>query len=56
MFSHGVRSGYPGRMAVEVEPPRQYFVSFVAVRHIAAEGQSGKMAPDMEVRRKQRCH
>jgi hypothetical protein len=37
-------------MAVEVEPSRQQLVSFVAVRQMAAEQQSGKMASDMEVR------
>jgi hypothetical protein len=33
-----------GGMAVEVEPSRQQVISFVAMRQIAAEGQSGKMA------------
>ena len=42
-------------MTVEVEPSRQYSVNFVAVRQMTAEGQSDKMAPDMEVRMKQRC-
>jgi hypothetical protein len=39
-------------MTVEVEPSRQQFISFVAVRQIAAEKQAGKMASDMEVRMK----
>ena len=43
-----------GGMAVEVEPSRQYSVKFVAVRQTTAEGQSDKMASDMEVRMKQR--
>jgi hypothetical protein len=42
-----------GGTAVEVEPCRQQFVN-VAVRHISAEEQSGKMASDMVVRAKQR--
>ena len=42
-------------MAVEVEPSRQYPIGFVAVRRMAAEGQSDKMAYDMEVRKKQTC-
>jgi hypothetical protein len=41
-------------MAVEVEPSRPEFVSFFTVQQIAAEEQSGKMAPDMEVRKKQK--
>jgi hypothetical protein len=46
-----------GDMAVEVEPSRQYSVIlyFVAMRQVAAERQSNKMASDMEVRMKQRC-
>jgi hypothetical protein len=40
-------------MAVEVEPSRQKSVCFIAVRQIAAEEESGKMASDMEVRAKQ---
>jgi hypothetical protein len=42
-------------MAVEVDPSRQYSGNFVAMRQMAAEGQSDKMASDMEVRMKQRC-
>jgi hypothetical protein len=44
-----------GGMTVEVEPSCQQFVSFVAVRQIAAEEQSDRMASDMEVHTKQRC-
>jgi hypothetical protein len=44
-----------GSTSVEVEPSRQTFVSFVPVRPIAAEEQSGIMASDMKVRRKQKC-
>jgi hypothetical protein len=40
--------GDAGDMAVEVEPSRTEFVSFVTVRQIAAEKQSAKMAYDME--------
>jgi hypothetical protein len=43
-------------MALEVEPSRQSFVSFVVVRQIAREEQFGKMASDMEVSTKQRCY
>jgi hypothetical protein len=42
-------------MAVEVEPSRQQFVSFVAERQIAAEEHSDKMSYDMEVRTKRKC-
>jgi hypothetical protein len=41
-------------MAVEVEPSRQQFVCFIAVRQIAAEEETGKMASDMEVHAKQK--
>jgi hypothetical protein len=44
-----------GSMTVEVEPSRQTYIRFFAMRQTAAEEQSGKMASDMEVRRKQRC-
>jgi hypothetical protein len=44
-----------GGTAVQVEPSRQQLVSFIAVRQIAAEEQSGKFASDMEVRTKQIC-
>jgi hypothetical protein len=44
-----------GGIAVEVEPPCQWFVCFVATWWTAAEEQPGKMASDMEVNKKQRC-
>jgi hypothetical protein len=47
--------GDAGGMTVEVEPSRKQFVSFVAVRQIAAEEQSVKMASDAELSTKQRC-
>jgi hypothetical protein len=43
-------------MRVEVEPSLQQFVSFVGVRQIAAEAQPDKMASDVEVCTKLRCH
>jgi hypothetical protein len=45
-----------GGMTVEAEPSCLKYVSSVAVRQIAAEEQSGKMASDVEVRMKQKCH
>ena len=42
-------------MAVEVEPSHQYSLHFVAVWQTVAEGQSDKMASDVEVHMKQRC-
>ena len=43
-----------GGMAVEVEPPINIPLHFVAVQHMAAEGQSDEMASGMEVLMKQR--
>jgi hypothetical protein len=42
-----------GGMAIEMKPS---CLSFVVVRQIAAVEQPGKMASDMVVRRKRRCH
>ena len=44
-----------GGVAVEVEPSHQYSLAAVAMRQMAAEGQSDKMASDGEVRMKQMC-
>ena len=44
-----------GGMAEEVEPSHQYSVTFCCQWQMAAEGQSDKMAPDVEVHMKQRC-
>ena len=42
-------------MAVEIEPFRQYSVKFCCRATKTAEGQSDRLASDMEVRMKQRC-
>ena len=42
-------------MTVQVEPSAIIPLNFVAVRQMAAEGKSDKMASDMEERMKQRC-
>jgi len=42
-------------VAVEVEPSHCIPLPFVAVQNVAAEGQSDRMASDMEMQRKQRC-
>ena len=44
-----------GGMAVEVEPSHNILLHSVAVQQMAAEGQSDKMASDMEMQMKQRC-
>jgi len=44
-----------GDMAVELEPSGQYSINFVAMQQMTAEGQSNKMASDMEEHVKQRC-
>jgi len=38
-----------------MNPPANIPLNFVAARQMTAEGQSDKMASDMEVRMKQRC-
>jgi len=43
-----------GNVAVEVEPSRQYFLNFVAVQQMTAEGQSDKLISNMEVRMKRK--
>jgi hypothetical protein len=43
-----------GGLAIEIEHSHRYFISFVAVRQIAAEEPSGKMAPDMKVHTRQK--
>ena len=42
-----------GGMAVEIEPSSQYSVALVQIK---AEGQSDRMASDMEVKMKEKCN
>ena len=44
-----------GGMAAEAEHSHNILSHFVAMRQMAAEGQSGRMMSDMEVQMKQRC-
>ena len=41
--------------SVEAEPSCQYSITFSCMQQIVAEGQSDRMASDMEARMKQRC-
>jgi len=54
MLAHGIDTDIGG-MTVDSEPSHQYSVTFCCLQQMAADGQSDKMASDMEEYLKQRC-